>query len=266
MSATADFIAASPGMIFEHSGFDLPPGFLWCDGSAVSRTSFAKLFGQLSRTTTGNITSGSNSIASVVDNLVGVIAVGMPVSGPGIPFGATVTVVNTNSINISSNATLSTAGASIVIAPHGIGDGTTTFQVPDLRGRSSIGRDDMGGIAANRLTTAGGGFNGLRLGASGGAQSVTLTTAQIPSHRHNASISDPGHSHSSNAAVNGGGSSTGGGGFPMNGAGAATINAAVTGVTLSDGAGNANQTTATGGDGSHPNIPPSMALNKIIKI
>ena len=33
----------------------------------------------------------------------------------------------------------------------GAGDGVTTFQLPDFRGRVSAGRDDMGGTAANRL-------------------------------------------------------------------------------------------------------------------
>jgi microcystin-dependent protein len=33
----------------------------------------------------------------------------------------------------------------------GKGDGVTTFQLPDFRGRVSAGRDDMGGTAANRL-------------------------------------------------------------------------------------------------------------------
>lgn len=35
---------------------------------------------------------------------------------------------------------------------YGIGDGSTTFNLPDLRGRTVAGQDDMGGTAASRLT------------------------------------------------------------------------------------------------------------------
>jgi microcystin-dependent protein len=47
------------------------------------------------------------------------------------------------------------------------GNGTTTFALPDLRGRIPL--------------HAGG---GLVLGQSGGAEQVTLTTAQLPAHSH----------------------------------------------------------------------------------
>jgi hypothetical protein len=36
---------------------------------------------------------------------------------------------------------------------YGTGDGTTTFNLPDLRGRVVAGKDDMGGSAASRLST-----------------------------------------------------------------------------------------------------------------
>lgn len=68
---------------------------------------------------------------------------------------------------------------------HGAGDGTTTFNVPDMRGRVAAGKDDMGGSAAGRLTTGGSGVNGASLGANGGAETHTLTAAQIPAHTHN---------------------------------------------------------------------------------
>lgn len=58
------------------------------------------------------------------------------------------------------------------------------FQVPDARGRVLAGKDDMGGTAANVLTSAGSGVDGATLGAEGGAQNVTLTTTQIPPHTH----------------------------------------------------------------------------------
>lgn len=66
----------------------------------------------------------------------------------------------------------------------GAGDGSTTFNVPDLRGRGLFGRDDMGGTAANRITNAVSGITGTTLGATGGAQSVIITTGELPAHTH----------------------------------------------------------------------------------
>jgi hypothetical protein len=45
---------------------------------------------------------------------------------------------------------LNTAGL-----PYGAGDGVTTFNLPDCRGRAVFGKDNMGGSAANRITVAG---------------------------------------------------------------------------------------------------------------
>ncbi|TGD94069.1 phage tail protein [Methylobacterium nonmethylotrophicum] len=61
---------------------------------------------------------------------------------------------------------------------YGGGDGSTTFQIPDLRGRAPFGVD----AGAGRLTSVGGLGGGL--GNAGGAETVTLTTAQMPSHSH----------------------------------------------------------------------------------
>ncbi|KRB47097.1 MULTISPECIES: phage tail protein [unclassified Terrabacter] len=48
------------------------------------------------------------------------------------------------------------------------GDGQTTFAVPDLRGRIPVHADGSGYV----------------LGQSGGVESVTLTTSQMPAHTH----------------------------------------------------------------------------------
>ncbi|MFZ0052039.1 MAG: tail fiber protein [Desulfobaccales bacterium] len=63
------------------------------------------------------------------------------------------------------------------------GSGSGTFGIPDLRGRAAFGADAMGGTAAGRLGSGNtGGITGsATLGASGGQQSHTLTTAEIPS-------------------------------------------------------------------------------------
>lgn len=62
---------------------------------------------------------------------------------------------------------------------HGVGNGTTTFNVPDLRGRVVAGEDDMNGTSANRLTGLSGGVDGDAFGSAGGLETHTLTTAQL---------------------------------------------------------------------------------------
>lgn len=48
-----------------------------------------------------------------------------------------------------SRSTYSSVFAVIGTA-YGVGDGSTTFNLPDLRGRTTVGNDSMGGTAANR--------------------------------------------------------------------------------------------------------------------
>lgn len=84
---------------------------------------------------------------------------------------------------------------------YGSGDGSTTFNLPDLRGRVPAGKDDMGGSAAGRLTsTVLSASNAL--GATGGAQTHTLTATQsgVPPHAHdntlsNNTVASSGHRH-----------------------------------------------------------------------
>jgi microcystin-dependent protein len=69
--------------------------------------------------------------------------------------------------------------------------GATDFRVPDMRGRAPFCVDAFaGGTAAGRLTNAGG-LDG-DLGDVGGAETVTLTDAQMPSHTHTGSTAPAG--------------------------------------------------------------------------
>jgi microcystin-dependent protein len=60
------------------------------------------------------------------------------------------------------------------------GDGSTTFGIGDLRGRTIACKDDMGGSAASRLTSTYFGTSAAVLGAAGGSQSHTMTLGELP--------------------------------------------------------------------------------------
>lgn len=56
------------------------------------------------------------------------------------------------------------------------GDGRTTFQLPDFRSRSPLGQGP------------GPGLTNYPQGARGGVETITLTTNQMPTHRHDARV------------------------------------------------------------------------------
>lgn len=102
---TALFSSKIVGEIKPFAGSTAPTGTLLCDGSAVSRTTYASLF----------------------------------------------TAIGTT---------------------YGVGDGSTTFNIPNLKGRNLIGA----GLATSGTT--------YTLGATGGAETHTLTVDEMPSHNH----------------------------------------------------------------------------------
>lgn len=156
-----------------------PSGYLLCDGSAVSRTTYAALFAVC-----------------------------------GTTFGS--------------------------------GDGSSTFNLPDLRGRAPIGVGTGDASDATAHT----------LGEKEGTERHAMIEAEMPSHTH--AVTDPGHEHDP-----GGGSflTSGAGSLEMLGGGgtadeSATTSTETTGITLG----------TTGSGLAHPNMQPSLTVNFIIKV
>ncbi|HET9954369.1 MAG TPA: tail fiber protein [Polyangiaceae bacterium] len=119
------------------------------------------------------------------------------------------------------------------------GDGRQTFGLPDLRGRVAIHAGQGAGLSA------------YNLGQTGGNETVTLESTQLPPHTH---AFAPACSSSTPDAVD-----------PAN-----AVPAAVESMQLYSGSANASMqaanTTAAGGGQAHNNVQPYLAVNFIIAL
>jgi len=152
----------------------------------------------------------------------------------------------------------------------GAGDGTTTFNLPDLRGRVVAGKGDMGGVDAGLLTAAyfGSitGASGATLGAKGGEESHALTVGEHAtlSVTGTITVSPPG----------GGNVPYSTGSFILASAGGGTginyVNASGGNVSPTPSLSGVNTLTSTGTGGTkgapHNNVQPTIVLNKILRI
>ncbi len=197
---TGGILGVQSGSLMDYCGDSAPDGYLACDGSAVSRSTYSQLFGAI-----------------------------------GTTWGA--------------------------------GDGSTTFNVPDFRGKFLFGADGTHTV-----------------GSSGGTSTATLATVNLPAHnhpvidpghnhgvtdpQHNHAITDPGHSHTALAAAStntagilAGSGVAGNTGTSITGI---TVNNASTGVSVNTGT--TGITTGNTGSGTaFPIIPPYAVVLKCIK-
>lgn len=128
----------------------------------------------------------------------------------------------------------------------GAGDGSTTFNLPDLRGRVPVGSGQGAGLT-NRI-----------LAQTMGEETHMLTITEMPSHNH--TVSDPGHNHTerggngANAFIAGGGSNVTMGTGINGGATQITTNSSQTNISIN----------STGGGAAFNQMQPSLVLNYVI--
>lgn len=178
-AVTADKLAAGAasisGQILMYGAAAAPTGYLLCDGTAVSRTTYATLFGVISTT-------------------------------------------------------------------YGVGDGSTTFNVPDMRGRMPLGLGTGSGLTARSLND------------QPGAETFTLAEANMPAHAHQeqfADLASPSVVTPATYSLTGGG---GAGGKP------------VTGDTTAGSVNRPNLNTLSAGSGTaKTHQGPGLCVNFIIK-
>jgi microcystin-dependent protein len=140
------------------------------------------------------------------------------------------------------------------------GNGTTTFTVVDMCGRIPAGADNIGGITRkNRLTSTTITADATAYGAVGGAETHTLTEAQLAVHDHG--VTDAGHVHEagpSNRYVGStsGNHTAGGVGSPNGAEAMSTFNTAsnTTGIAIQN----------AGSGSAHNNVQPTIITNYII--
>jgi len=150
----------------------------------------------------------------------------------------------------------------VIGVSYGPGDNRITFNLPDLRGRAIVGLETMGGsVSSGRLTNSRpGNLDASVQGNTGGNQAHTLISQEVGLQAHN-------HTHSLTASFGGGfeRGNTGNGGdggesgrFPagesLGSSRAVTLNYSFTNNAASN-------SSAT----SHPNLPPLVFLNWVIK-
>lgn len=147
----------------------------------------------------------------------------------------------------------------MVSTTYGVGDGSTTFNIPDLRGRVVAGKDDMGGSSANRLTAADDGLNGDTLGATGGGETQTLVTANLPPYTPSGTNSGGGASFTYSSSSFQSGANLVHGTAIQSSGGSVTVNTVFSNQTFT-GAAQGGTSTAFGV------VQPTIILNKLLRI
>jgi microcystin-dependent protein len=196
---------------------------------------------------TGDVWVDSDAVAGVLNQNDYLLKadfelVSIPVGGVTQYAGATSPSVNYAicdgaAVNRTTYATLFAR----IGTTYGVGNGSTTFNLPNLKGNVPVGRDS----AQAEFDT---------LGETGGAKTHTLTSAEMPSHTH----TQDAHSHNTGGYATAQGTFTGAGNsYQMVNQGANQQNGTSSVAAV-------NQ--STGGGGAHNNLQPYIVMNYLIRI
>ena len=153
------------GAIIDFGGFVVPDHYYLCDGAAKNRVRDYLLFNALTTTETVTLTSG---VATFTVVSAANYHIGMAIEGVGVAAATTISNIVGTTITMSANAT-ATGPSAVRFFAWGAGDGSTTFNVPQLQGYTTAGSN--GTLFANE--------NGV--GLSGGEATHQLVQNELPS-------------------------------------------------------------------------------------
>jgi len=156
------------GTVIPVAGFTAPANYAFAYGQEINRVTFSSLFNAITSSQTGSLSSGSPTITGLSDTTQ--FARGQPVESVGIPNGTTLLSCTASTCTMTANATTTRSGT-VTFFAYGDGDGATTFNLPDYRGKSLAGRDNMGGTAANVLQVT------AALTTTNGSATATVSSA-----------------------------------------------------------------------------------------
>lgn len=228
------------GEIFDFAGVFPPLDSYECDGTAYSRTFDADLFNAITIQTTGGVNNASPVLTSIPSTSG--MAPGMAISGAGIPTGATIASIQSGTaIVLSANMTATATNVPIVVAPWGVGDGLTTFNVPNFLSRFRRGRSNSQNLFNGLLQAADIGAHTHP--ATGGTTIATSTTDSQGGHNHGGATGNDSPDHTHDTA-----------GVPFstfNVAGGATSVTSSSTHAVTSGGASARHTHTIGSDGVH---------------
>ena len=123
----------------DYQGVTVPSGYLFEDGSAVSRTTYSALFSCMAFTSVSATTSTGSPTVTVGNS--GLYNSGYFVGGNNVTCNATIiNIPDPTHITLSANAG-GNGATTLTIGPQPQGDCSTTFNIPNQQGRASVGAD-----------------------------------------------------------------------------------------------------------------------------
>ena len=227
--------AVPTGTVIDFEGWRTPIGYIEGHGQEELISSFPELYDWLTLVTeTATVNSGS-AVISGLPSTYGMYP-GMLIQALGWGGAeAIATVDSPTQITLSSPSAVTDAGGAYVrafkdgVAP----SGDSYFIVPDHRDVVTAGVGNMGGTARDYAgSDAATGNVNKRFGAIFGAPDVTLSVAELATHDHVVSVTDPGHDHGVSDPGHAHGGTADSGGGHTHGAGAASDRSYVTTDTL----------------------------------